>query len=41
MFHDHQNYMGLHTDEEIEFFEIFLIDMLKTRKAFPSKILFQ
>ena len=38
MFHDHQNYMQLHTDEEIESCdEITLIDMLKKRKTFPSK----
>ena len=36
--HDHQNYMQLHTDEEIKSCdEITLIDMLKKRKTFPSK----
>ena len=35
MFHDRQNYMRLHTDEEIESFdEITLIDMLKKKKDF-------
>ena len=33
MFHDHQNYMQLHTDEEIESFdEITLIDMFKKKE---------
>ena len=35
MFRDHQNYMRLHTDEEIESLdEITLIDMLKKKKDF-------
>ena len=38
MFHDYQNYMGLHTDEEIESFdEITLIDMLKKENLFRRK----
>ena len=37
-FHDHQNYMRLHTNEEIESFdEITLTDMLKKRKYFIDK----
>ena len=35
MLHDHQNYMRLHTDEEIESFDLItLIDMLKKKKDF-------
>ena len=35
MLHDHQNYMRLHTDEEIESFDLItLIDMLKKKEIF-------
>ena len=41
MFRDHQNYMQLHTDEEIESFdEITLIDVLKKKKDFSVKKVF-